>query len=162
MSKKYVLPIAAVMLLIVGVALLITVLTTANDDVVQDITLSANDITRESLEFSANGLMPGDVREYTINLKGKSAGSYNVMLDFGVVEDGALKNFVDVTVQQGDRAHTYKLYELLDGKPVSFNCRIGSMQATVIKVIYSMPAEIGNEAQNASVDFAINLTAEKF
>lgn len=162
MSKKYVLPLVIVGLLLVGVALLGVTLVTSNDEFVKDITLIESDFTHKSLEFSANGLKPGDVREYTINLKGKSSGNYTLNLDFAEVKEGALKNFVDVTLEQGETHYTYKLCELLEGKTVSFTCKIGVTNATVIKVIYSMPIETGNEAQNATADFAINLTAEKF
>ena len=161
MRLKYVLPIVAVVLLLVGVAILTTVLLATNDEFVKDVSLKENDITRESLEFSANGLNPGDVREYTINLKGKSAGTYALSFDFVEVGNGALKNFVDVALQYGDKTFNYKLAELLDGKPVSFNCRIGG-GTTVIKVIYSMSQDTGNEAQRTSTDFTVNLTAEKF
>ena len=160
--KKYVLPIATVVLLLVGVAILTVALLTNNNEYVKDITLKGNDVTRESLEFSAGGLKPGDVKEYTINLKGKSAGNYTLNFDFVEMDDGALKNYVDVALQYGGKSYTYKLSELLDGKTVSFNCRVGVSNATVIKVIYSMPLSAGNEAQKATCDFRVNLTAEKF
>lgn len=162
MRKKYVLPIVIVALLLVGVALLTMVLSTTNNEFVKNITLNEKDITRESLEFSANGLKPGDVREYTINLKGKSVGIYTLVFDFVEVENGTLKNFVDVAMQYGQESYTFKLSELLEGKTVSFQCRIGVKDSTVVKVIYSMAVDIGNEAQSATTDFAINLTAEKF
>ena len=160
--KKYVLPVVIAVMLLVGVTIWTVVLLTTDNEFVKDITLKEKDVTRESLEFSANGLKPGDVREYTINLKGKSAGNYTLNLDFVEVDDGALKNYVDVALQYGDKSYTYKLSDLLDGKAVSFNCRIGISSATVIKVIYSMPTDTGNEAQKATCDFRVNLTAEKF
>ncbi|MCH5152453.1 MAG: hypothetical protein J1F68_00625 [Clostridiales bacterium] len=159
--RKYVLPIVTVVMLLVGVGLLVTVLLTTDNDLMKDITLNDNDITREKLEFSASGLNPGDVREYTINLKGKSAGTYMLNFDFVEVDNGALKNYVDVALQYGQDCYTYRLSELLEGKTVSFNCRIGA-KTTVIKVIYSMPLDTGNEAQNATTHFTVNLTAEKF
>lgn len=162
MKYKFILPIAAVLLLLCGITLLATQLYTPNSDVIKEITLKDTEITSEILEFSASGLKPGDVREYTINLNGKSAGSYNLNFDFAIVKDGTLKNFVDVTLQQGKSSYTYKLSELLNGKTVSFTCNIGINSATAIKIIYSMSIDIGNEAQNATADFAINLTAEKF
>ena len=161
MRLKYVLPIVAVILLLSGVAILTMVLWTTNDGFVRDISLKENGTTRESLEISANGLKPGDVREYTINIKGKSSGTYALNFDFVEVNSGALKNYVDVSLQYGDQTYNYKLCELLEGKPVSFNCRIGG-GTTVIKVIYSMSQDTGNEAQRTSTDFTVNLTAEKF
>ena len=159
--KKYVLPIVTVVLLLVGVAIWTVVLLTTNNEFVKDITLNEKDITHETLEFSAGGLKPGDVREYKINLKGKSAGIYTLKLDFVETDNGALKNYVDVALQYGGKSFTYKLSELLEGKTVSFECHIGT-KATVIELIYSIPQDIGNEAQKATCDFKVNLTAEKF
>lgn len=161
MRLKYFLPIAAVVMLLLGLAILVAVLPTANDAFAREITLKDNDVTRETLEFSASGLKPGDTKEYTINLKGKSVGNYELSFEFVEVKKGALKNFVDVTLQYGKDSYTYRLYELLEGKTVRFNCRIGAMDATVIKVIYSMSTSVGNEAQNETTDFRVNLTATK-
>ena len=161
MKLKIFLPIAAAVLLLVGAALLAVLMTTPNNNLVQDVTLKDNDVTRESLEFSANGLLPGEARGYTINLKGSSAGSYAVKLEFVEVTDGALKEYVEVTVRCGDQEHTYKLSELLAGTTVEVSCKVKAKETTVIEVIYEIPEEVDNSAQSATADFVINLTAEQ-
>ena len=161
MKLKIFFPIAAAVLLLVGAGLLAVILLTPNNDFVKDITLKDNDITSETLNFSANGLKPGDEREYTLNINGKSAGSYKLYFDFVESQSGALKDFVNVTLLYGDKGETYALSDLLNGAAVCINCNVGVTSGAVIKVIYSMPIGVGNEAQNATTDFAINLTAAK-
>ena len=155
------LPIAAVLLLLVGVALMAVLLTTPNNTLVHDVTLDDNQVTHDSLNFSVNGLLPGQERGYTVNLKGTRSGNYAVSLEFVEKNEGALKNYIDVTVRCGENERIYKLSELLGGTTVSITCKVTAAQPTVIQVIYTIPQEVGNDAQNATADFVINLTAEQ-
>ena len=161
MKLKIILPIAAVALLLVGVVLLALTLGLPKNEFVKDLTLNDSDVTQENIELSANGLIPGDSREYTLNFKGKATGNYSLSFEFVEVGQGALKDFVDVTLQCGENVYSYKLAQLLDGTSVNFHCRISTQEVTVVKIIYSMSEDVGNGAQNATADFTINITAKK-
>lgn len=163
MKKLHLILIAVVAVLLAGVVMLAVVLFN-NNEFIKNITLSPDGTTSEKLEFSANGMGPGGKpREYTINLKSKLSDRYIVTLEFEETEEGTLKNFVNVTLQFGDEEPTtYLLAELLDGQTVTFECNINSGATFSIKVTYAIPSEVGNEAQGATADFDIILTAERF
>ena len=160
MKLKIILPIAAVVLLLFGVVLMALTLASPNSSFIKEVTLNDDGVEQE-LEMSANGLIPGDSREYTLNLKGQSTGDYLLNFEFVELNDGALKNFVKVTLQCGDKSDTYNLSDLLGGQVATLKIKTIAKQTTVVKVIYSIPSEVGNEAQNATVDFTVNLSADK-
>ena len=160
MKLKIILPIVAVALLLFGVVLMALTLASPNSSFIKDVTLNDDGVEQE-LEMSANGLIPGDSREYTLNLKGQSTGDYSLNFAFVVLNDGALKDFVKVTLQCGDKSDTYNLSDLLGGQVATLKIKTIAKQTTVVKVIYSIPSEVGNEAQNATVDFTVNLSADK-
>ena len=161
MKLKIILPIAAVVLLLVGVVLMGLTLASPNSSFIKDVTLNDSGTTQETLEMSANGLTPGDVREYTLNFKSQSSGSYMLNFQFVELSDGALKDFVKVTLLCDDSSATYNLSDLLGGEVATLKVKVVSKQNCVVKVIYEIPIEVGNEAQNATADFTVNLTAEK-
>ena len=161
MKLKIFLPIAAVALLLFGVVLLALTVSSPHSELVKDVTLSDTDVTQETLETSANGLIPGDSREYTLNFKGQSSGNYTLKFQFVELNDGALKDSVKVTFVYGDKSDEYDLAYLLKGNIVTLNIKVLPKQATTLKLIYSIPLTVGNEAQNATADFVINLSGDK-
>ena len=160
MKLKYILPIAAVILLIFGVVLMAITLTSSDEEFVKNITLNDKEVTKENIEFSANGLNPGETKQYTINLAGSSSGEYAFTLDFVEQQDGALKDYVDVTVWYGEESQTFKLSELLNGRSINFRYTFDTHGKAVIKIAYSIPIEIGNEAQNVTSDFTVTITVK--
>ena len=87
--------------------------------------------------------------------------NYKLKFEFEEIEDGELKKYVYVKLQYGDKSEERKLSDLLNGETISFDCKVDTKKVTVIKVTYSMPSKIGNEAQKATSDFVIKLTAEQ-
>lgn len=159
MKVKRILLIALALVILLGVVL-VALLLANNDKIVKNIKLKEDGITKESLEFSANGLHPGDEKEYTINITSSVVGKYSVKFDFIEDKDGLLKSFIDVTLTYGDTSYTYTLAELLDGQTINFVCDV-SNEPAVITVKFVMPIETGNEAQGTYADFFANLTIER-
>ena len=159
MKKKYILGIVLIAAIIFGIILLI-VQCSSDKDFVKNVTLSENGVTREELEFSAANLKPGDSRDYILNLKCKTDGKYAIGLAFSEEKDGGLRNYVTVTITYEDFSVAYTLDELFKGRIVELDCNISSDPAQ-IHVIFTMPSEVGNEAQGAETDFIVILTAER-
>lgn len=160
MKVKYILPIVVAVALLVGVGIMAMALPMSDNQQIREITLKENGVTTAQLEFSASGLAPADSREYTIHLTGSSA-KYTLSFQFLSASVNPLKDYIEVTLQHGDDSYDYSLADLLDGTTVSMDCVVGDSGTAVVSVIYSMSADIGNEAQRANADFTINLTAEK-
>lgn len=164
MKLKIFLPIAAVVLLLAGVVLLALTLASPSNDFIKDVTLNDNGTTQETLEMSANGLIPGDSREYTLNFKGQSTGSYALNFEFVEIRNSFPEDSVKVTFKYGekeDESATYDLLDLLGGQVVTLKLKVVAKRATAVRVIYWLPLEVGNDAQNAAVDFVVNLSADK-
>lgn len=164
MSKRNFILIAVVAVILAGVVLLAVVMLN-NNDFVKNVTLSENGITHETLEFSANGLHPGDTREYTLNLTSPISDRYIIEFAFEETYDGKLKEYIDVTVKcSGSEGwYEYKLVDLLDGQTLTFNNVVFEADEEVVFTItYTMPLDVGNEAQRATADFYIHLTATRF
>ena len=50
--------------------------------------------------------------------------------------------------------------EFFEGEPILLQCYLTDDEAYDVKFTYYMPIEIGNEAENASADFDIIITAK--
>lgn len=160
MKKAYIWAIVLVAAIIFGIVLVL-VQCSADDEFVKNIKLEENGIEHEDLHFSANGLKPGDVRDYTIIIRTAADGTY--VLDFNFDEDknGGLREFIDVTLSYGDIVVETSLTELFGGKVVSFECEISKKNPAEIHVVFEMPLDVGNEAQGATTDFSTYLTATR-
>lgn len=162
MSKRNIILIAIVAVILAGVVLLAVVMFN-NNEFIKNITLSEDGVTHETLEFSANGLHPGETRAYTLNLKSVITDRYIISFAFEETKDGELKNYIDVILTYGDEKYECKLADLLDGQTLSFeNVAIEADETAVITITYYMPEDVGNEAQKTTADFDIILTATRF
>lgn len=164
MTKKNLILVAIVAVILAGVVLL-GVIMINNDEFVTNITLSENGETHETLEFSAKGFHPGEDREYTINFKSPVSDRYRIEFTFEETYDGKLKDYIDVTVSYGGSEgwYEYKLADLLDGKTLLFdNVIFEAGEEVSFTITYTMPLDVGNEAQKATADFYLILTATRF
>lgn len=160
MKLKIFLPIAAVVLLLVGVVIIAVELSTPTEEYFKDITLTGKDTQVEKLEVTIDKLVPGGSKEYTINLKGKSATDYNLSLEFSGGASNVLTDYITVTVEYGGEkypAQPQTLSKLLAGEKISFKGK----SASEIKIIYSMSEQAGNNTQNTTADFTITFVASK-
>jgi hypothetical protein len=78
-----------------------------------------------------------------------------ITLDFNGDNDGTLKNFIEVKIKTNESSINKTLNELLEGDLISLGIGV-----TEITISYTMPIEVGNEAQGVSVVFYIELEAK--
>ena len=130
----------------------------AHEEFEENITLSKEGATNATLCVQNLTLCPSTSRTYTVHLKCKASGTYRILLDYEEKNDGGLKPFVNVTVRVGgEDAWQGTLAELLDGQTVP--TLTGELQAKEpfdVQVIYTMPEQVGNEAQDTFSDFEIH------
>ena len=135
----------------------------AHEEFEENITLSKEGATNATLCVQNLTLCPSTSRTYTVHLKCKASGTYRILLDYEEKNDGGLKPFVNVTVRVGgEDAWQGTLAELLDGQTVP--TLTGELQAKEpfdVQVIYTMPEQVGNEAQDTFSDFEIHFIIEK-
>lgn len=107
-------------------------------------------------------LYPGNQEVTELNVKSKLSGNFEVTLEFREINDGALKNFVTVEVLFDGEVKVIKnLCELFDGNKITFDCNISSSSRSNLKIIYKMPIETGDTAQDTTASFNVGLKIEK-
>ena len=135
----------------------------AKEEFPEKITVDESGITETIWKVRDLKLNPSESKEYSVNLVCEASGSYYITLDYEETRDGGMKGFVNVTVNVDSEA-VYKgsLSELLDNEiTIDFEEELYATDPVVITIRYSMPYEIGNEAQGTYSDFDINLKIKK-
>lgn len=113
-------------------------------------------------EISLKGFYPGTKQEYVLNITSEVPGEYSLDFIFKEIEDKGLKNHIIVSIVY-DNVTQYegRLSDLFDERT---QIRLGtSLDETLpikVTVTYSMPREVGNEAQLTSTLFDIIINAE--
>ena len=163
MSRRRILQIILIatgVVMLVGVLLIHLVRSDSRDPDVIRIRLGEE--TAETIRFDGLALVPGDSREYKVELTGKRAVQYSLRIDFAETGESPLKNFAYVRILSGDEvlcdellATAFEQEELV--LPVDINKEIN----TELTFVYYLPLDVGNEAKNAVADFDLLLTANK-
>lgn len=123
-------------------------------NVESDATIEIDGETHKTLEATLTGFYPGSSQDYTIVLTSETSESYETYLSF---RDGSgeLQNYIVVTVSTGTEEIEKPLSELLGGETLFLGENVSE-----IKITYTMPEEVGNEAQGTTADFRIDFSAK--
>lgn len=161
MSKRIFLTLTLVLCLLFVVGfLLYTRIEIAHENFPNEIKLSKNGKVQETLTIDNLDLCPGAVDERVLTMTCDADGDYGVSLDFNLKENGELARFIVVDLQCNGQNFQFKLDELFaENKTVEFDCTLYSEKKTEIIIRYTLPLEVGDEAQGADVIFDIDLTA---
>lgn len=158
--KKIIAIAIPVLILIVAVILIIYLLSDCNGVdgtiVIESDGVASEEITVENLE-----LYPGDCKTVELAILSKVSGTYNFSLKFNEVADGGLKQFVIVDVYYDDEIISSEtLSSLLGGKDINFDCNVEVSTRSVLKIIYKMPIETDDTAQDTTSSFIVALKIE--
>ena len=147
-------------LIIIGVLLMNWVLETSDDRDVIKIYLN-NDEVAEVVEFESLALLPGDSCEYVVVLSSENSKIYDLNLSFVEIEEKTLKNFAYVKIISGEEVLCDELLATtFEGEGIDLLVDFNDGKNTIIKIVYYMPIEVGNEAKNAEAKFELRLTAK--
>ena len=113
-----------------------------------------------TLDFSSDGIKPGDTVEYAMAINSDLPGDCILTLDFEELNEGALKDHLYVKVEvEGEVVANCLLAELIDGEgAINVPCKVKKHKDLEIRLEYSLPLETGNEVKNASVDYLLHIT----
>ena len=162
-NKKFLVAITACALMIIlGVGLVFWAMWNERQVTVIDIRLA--NASSMPIEFDNLPLTPGSSTSYEFRFTSYSSKKYDVSLDF--VEDeekkdyNTLKHFVRVKIEVDDEILCDDLLErVIDGNSIHFPVDVGKKINTRMKVTYSLPEDIGNEAKGATAAFKLFVTA---
>lgn len=135
----------------------------AHEDFEENITVSKEGRTTSTVEVNNLVLYPATSRTYTVHLRCKASGTYHISLSYEEKNNGGLKPFVNVTVKAGGQTQwSGTLEDLLAGNATpTFSGELQEKDSFDVQIIYEMPGEVGNEAQDTFADFDVHFTIEK-
>lgn len=161
MKKVYLVLIMALAVLTgTGIAFLVWGLR-ANETFIRDVELTADGVTTETLSFTAENFVPGETREYTVTVHCAEAGEFVVTFSYESAGEGDLWKYLDVGIRCGEVTKEAAMAELHGGAELKFEVELKEDEPFLFTVRYTMPLDVGNEAQRESADFALLLTAER-
>lgn len=161
MTKKlvYGLIFSLIALTIAGIVIGIVVLN-SQSSFSKEIELTQDGATQENLSINIEGVYPTKSVEYSVKFGSKATKSYDVELSFEQSGETDMAQYLELSiVLNGDTVESGNLQEYLSGKVVALDLAMQKSEPAVLILRYTMPSEVGNEAQNLSVDFIVNITA---
>lgn len=145
-------------LIIIGVILMWWMLTHQGERSLYNVELDIGQTV--SIPFKDVSLLPGDEVEYVIRLDKSSDDAYDLVLDFVERGETTLKKFARVELYvDGELIGDTLLENALDGGAFVIPVDFSEHDSTKIKIVYSLPIEVGNEAKNATAAFDLVFTA---
>ena len=157
-SKSLAMLFVSMGLIAVMAVTLISYLKSDTTSLANTVTVSEDGVVKESIEISSMTLNPDESRENYIFLRSEIDGNFNVTISFEEIQNGDLKNFVNVSVLVNDIAvQDETLLNLLSGTAISFNENLNKTDAVIVKIVYKMPKSVGNEAQGTTASFNIRI-----
>lgn len=125
----------------------------SNKDLENNTTVEVEDGKVETLKVEVLDFYPGKKVDYTIKFNNGSAENYYATIDFHNCDDGNLKDYIDVKISDNNNDLFFmKLNEILNEEKLSLGKNI-----EYISIEYSMPEDVGNEAQGTSVTFFVDI-----
>ena len=142
----------------VGVALMAYMIMDSFNTEVMRVDLDAGGGT---VEFENLCLIPGESCEYTVSLESDMASECSLTLDFDEIEEKDLKNYAYARLElNGEVVRDQLLKTLIESGDVVLDADFTESDKIELKIVYYLPAEVGNEAQNAEALFNLKITAD--
>jgi hypothetical protein len=146
-------------LLVTGVALGAVVISDQNK-FENEVKFSDTGTTSEALGVNLGTLYPSKSVEYSATFSSDVTQVYTVTLAFYADSEVVLANYVNATMEiNGDEVSSGVLNEYLEGKIVEVDLPMTSDNNATFTLRCTMPTEVGDEAQNLSADFTMEITA---
>lgn len=154
-------------LIVIGILILVGVILTAcfffhpygREDLVE---INIEPGRRHAVEIRDLNLYPGKENVYSVLLYSDVEGTYKLKLAFEEIEEHSLKQYVYAAVEvEGEILCEALLADLFVEEGLTLSCDLKKKDAFLLTIRYSMPEEVGNEAQGAKAIFDLVLTASK-
>ncbi len=146
-------------LILIGVTLMAWMIATKDERGVFDVDLG--DGKTEMLVFEDLALVPGESCEYIVRLKESSVSQYDLELDFvDRDQEKTLKYYARVKIViDGEIIYDELLKDAFEDDKIVLPVDIEENKNTELKIVCYLPIEVGNEAKNTEVAFALLMKA---
>lgn len=120
--------------------------------------------TSEIVEFHNLEMHPGDSLEFDIELTHEVEGECKLSLDFidsaPATVTNNLKNYIKVIlIFNGSKVYEDDVTNAIDKDLAPIMCELDDKVPVKMTVIFMMPIEVGNEAENAEAFIDLSITA---
>lgn len=113
----------------------------------------------EAVGFKDLALVPGDTKEYHIQLEGSPAAKYDVKLSFAEKGGDILKHYLHVKVISGDMVIcSQSLAKAFENDFLVLPVDFRDGKQTELTIVYHLPIDVGNEVKNAEAIFELQFT----
>ena len=162
MTRKIWLTTSAFLLMLVAAIYLIAY-NLSQSELQKTISIKGDGVTTDRIEVRQLLLHPGETQEYTVTFKSELEGEFAISLDYCETRDGGMKPYVNAVISSGDRVLFNGALETLlqKNRTVHFDAELNPKDPLTITLCYSMPENIGNEAQATFAEFDIIVTVER-
>ena len=118
----------------------------------------------ELVEFRDMEMHPGDSLEFDIAITHEVEGDCQLKLDFiDAAPEAVTNNLKDhikiIIIFNGEKIYEDDLVEAIDKELAPIDCVLDEKDPVTMKIIYLMPIEVGNEAENAEAFIDLMITA---
>ena len=153
--------ITASIIMLIGVGIMLYSFATEEERTVLSIDLDKTGEEGFTMEFDDLCMLPGESSEYTLELSHDAVDQYKLHLDFFDSDETlTLKNFARVKVVSNSGVVCDKLLaDIFKEDKIVLDVDFDKGENLVLKFIYYMPSEVGNEAKLAEADFGLTITA---
>ncbi|MBR5192297.1 MAG: hypothetical protein IKW33_02700 [Clostridia bacterium] len=150
---KYILIIISIILTLACVGLFFSMQN--NNNLNKNTIINVSEETNLTLKAEIKDLYPGKTEDYVISFVGNNAEDYFITLNFNGANDGKLKNYIKVEIKTENSVINKTLLELLNGELISLGKGVKE-----INISYTMPVDVGNEAQGTTISFNVEIEAK--
>ena len=149
--KQKSITILTVSLIVLGMlgVMLIVYVNQAHEEFKESVQVNESGVTEQVLVVRDLMLNPAEKKQYEVELTCLASGQFDITLDYDEIENGGMKPFVNVRIFcEEQELYSGTLVDLLDnGRTVVFREALHATEPLVLCMVYEMPYETGNEAQ---------------
>lgn len=149
---KYTIIISSITLFIL-IILLLFILLNSKPKLKENTIITIDDEVVETYKVEISNFYPGLEKEYKITFISDDINKYDVSLSFNNLNEGKLKEYLDVVIITKNIYLENTMNSFLTGEEISLGKGI---EEIIIK--YKMSEEIGNEAQGTNVKFNLDIS----
>ena len=146
-----------ILAIIIGIILIYTLYQKDDRDVIR---INVDHEESKTISFENLAMVPGEETGYTFTFDQVDIADYDVVLQFKKTEKTVPCDFIYVRISiDGEILHDKSLGELLDKDPIFFHVTPIKDRSREVNVVYYIPLDVGNEAQDVEVYFDLVVTA---
>ncbi len=135
---------------------------TSQDKFFNEKTFVLNDRSQSEFSVDLSDIYPGRTISYKICLKANKGDYFNITIELDELGESSLADFLGFEIRyEGETIDKASLKEYVEGKKCNFKADFSEKKTVEVEFVYIMDVGVGDEAQGATADFNIVLSAKR-